>query len=73
MIFSFGSIKSINNYFDVFIDVIAIDKLDNSRAKDLLMKLKRSTSGFARAWIIAILSVAIGFLTFSYVTASGQG
>ena len=73
MIFSFGSIKSVNNYFDVFIDVIAIDKLDNSRAKDLLMKLKRSTSGFARAWIIAILSVTIGFLTFSYVTASGQG
>lgn len=73
MIFSFGSIKSVNNYFDVFIDVIAIDKLDNSRAKDLLMKLKRSTSGFERAWIIAILSVTIGFLTFSYVTASGQG
>jgi hypothetical protein len=41
LIFSFGSIKSVNNYLYVFFDVTTIDKLDNSRAKDLLIKLKR--------------------------------
>ena len=70
LIFSFGSAKSVNNYLNVFIDVTAIDKLDNSQAKNLLIKLKKSTSGFARVWIIAMLSVAIGFLTFSSIATN---
>jgi hypothetical protein len=68
MITSFGSKKSVDNYLGVFMDVSEIEELEDSNAKSLLIKLRRNTSGFTKAWVIAIISIAIAFLTWSSIT-----
>jgi len=64
MIISFGSKKSVDDYLSVLMDVAEIEELEDSNAKNLLIKLRRNTSGFNKSWVIAIISIAIAFLSW---------
>lgn len=64
LIISFGARKAVNNYLNVFIDIDEIEKLERTEAKKLLNKLHRVTSSYARVWVIAVLSIILGIITF---------
>ena len=45
-------------------DIDEIEKLERTEAKKLLNKLHSATSSYARVWVIAVLSIISGFITF---------
>lgn len=62
MMLSFGSEKESRHFVEIFVDINAIEKLDNKKLNDRINKFVKLFSIFSRTWIIGIISILIALL-----------
>ena len=65
IIFSFGNKVKTSAFLNQFVDIDAINRSENQKIIDFKNKLVKQLSNGAKFWVIMILSVLIGVITFN--------